>query len=85
MQSGIHRGCYGRTPPPESTNGTSTSALLPFGQKPLVCAHAGAVVGVAVDSCNRLMVSCGLDKVMRIWDFKAMKVRARVRDGAILA
>ncbi|KAF5840981.1 quinon protein alcohol dehydrogenase-like superfamily [Dunaliella salina] len=76
MQSGLHRGCYGR-PHPNPTD--IPSSLLPPGQKPLVSAHAGPVVGVAVDSCNRLMVSCGLDKVLRIWDFKAMKVLHEVK------
>eukprot|EP00983_Pelagomonas_calceolata_P121693 1160824-Pelagomonas_calceolata.AAC.9 len=72
MQSGLHRGCYGR-PHPNPTD--IPNSLVPPGQKPIVSAHMGPVVGVAVDSCNRLMVSCGLDKVLRIWDFKAMKVR----------
>jgi U3 small nucleolar RNA-associated protein 21 len=33
-------------------------------------AHEGAVVGVAVDSRNHLLVTCGFDKMLRIWNFK---------------
>ena len=33
-------------------------------------AHDGAVVGVGIDSCNRLMVTGGVDQQLRVWDFK---------------
>ena len=61
MQSGLHRGTYCRT---ASTAGGA------LGGARLLPAHEGSVAGVAVDSCNRLMVSAGVDRQLRIWDFK---------------
>lgn len=66
----LQSACFDR-----QTNAHSLSFLpIATGQSPLGAAHTGAIVGVAVDSCNRLMVSVGLDRALRIWDFKTMKV-----------
>jgi hypothetical protein len=92
MQSGIHRGVYGRVPQPSEQQdaqgrpivgpGTGVAAEGPAAAllaaeaaaAALRPAHDGAVTGVAVDSCNRLMVSAGTDAVLRLWDFRSMKV-----------
>ena len=55
MQSGLHRGMYCR---------------IRTASGPLTPAHDGAVVGIGVDSCNHFMVTGGVDKLLRIWDFK---------------
>ena len=65
MQSGLHRGTYCRgTVAAASSSGGSQGGTL------MLNAHEGAVAGVAVDSCNKLMVSGGVDRQLRIWDFK---------------
>lgn len=45
-------------------------------------AHDGAVVGLAADSSNRLLVSASLDGHLRIWRFKALTQQADVALGA---
>ncbi|KAI8469981.1 MAG: WD40-repeat-containing domain protein [Monoraphidium minutum] len=57
MQSGGHRGAYYRP--------------APGGRGRPRPAHDGAVAGVAVDGCNRLLVTLGAsDGALRVWDFK---------------
>eukprot|EP00798_Chlamydomonas_sp_ICE-L_P015273 gene15273-21355_t len=58
MQSGIHRGAYSRV-----TESVKANGVL---KKYVTAAHDGAVVGIAVDSRNFLMVSCGYDKTMKV-------------------
>ena len=36
-------------------------------------AHDGAVVGLAVDAANRLLVSGGYDGLLRVWAFKVSR------------
>jgi WD40 repeat protein len=74
MQSGLHRGVYGRVLGPATDSASVAARLQRLGLKPVQSAHDGAVVGLAVDSCNRLLVSISLDGMLRVWDFKAMKV-----------
>lgn len=45
-------------------------------------AHDGTVVGVAVDSCNKLMVTAGSDAMLRIWDFKRQTLTAEISVGS---
>jgi WD40 repeat protein len=59
---------------PAADSSSVTARLQRLGLKPVQAAHDAAVVGLAVDSCNRLLVSVSLDCVLRVWDFKAMKV-----------
>ena len=40
---------------------------------PAVNAHDGAVVGLAVDAANRLLVSGGYDGRLRVWAFKVRR------------
>jgi U3 small nucleolar RNA-associated protein 21 len=94
MQSGLHRGVYGRVPDPSELQGPGGRPLVGPGTgiaaegpaaallaaeaaaAALKPAHEGAVTGLGVDSCNRVMVSAGTDAVLRLWDFRTMKVRA---------
>lgn len=47
-------------------------------------AHDGAIVGLGVDSCCRLMVSGGVDKTLRVWDFKTGRVASTLSIGSPL-
>ena len=70
MQSGIHRGAYCRKYGPVAS-GTS------------IHAHDGAILGLASDSCNRYVVSAGLDKTLRVWDFSGKrKLRGEIPTGS---
>ncbi|KAL6759017.1 WD40 repeat-like protein [Haematococcus lacustris] len=69
MQSGIHRGVFGRQPP--AGTGVVQQA-----------AHDGPITGLGVDSCNRILVSTGLDGWLRLWDFKSLKLRCEVCVGS---
>jgi len=74
MQSGIHRGAFCRRPLTARGAAAGGGAPLP--------AHAGAVVGVAVDGCNRLLVSLGAsDGMLRVWDFKKQTLVSEVAVG----
>eukprot|EP00198_Chlamydomonas_reinhardtii_P009303 XP_001698640.1 predicted protein [Chlamydomonas reinhardtii] len=42
---------------------------------------SGAVVGVAADGSNRLLVSVGLDGLMRVWDFRTLQLKSQVSLG----
>jgi U3 small nucleolar RNA-associated protein 21 len=48
-------------------------------------AHDGAVVGCAVDSRGRLLVSAGADGFLRIWDFRRQQLVAEAYAGAPIA
>lgn len=73
MQSGLHRGVFSRRVP-RGQAGATNGGLLP--------AHDGAVAGLAVDSCNRLLVSLGAsDGALRTWDFKKQSLVAEVAVG----
>ena len=41
-------------------------------------AHSSSVVGCAVDSSNRLMVSVSTDCSLRVWRFKELKMQSEV-------
>jgi U3 small nucleolar RNA-associated protein 21 len=45
-------------------------------------AHAGAVVGVAADSCNRRLLSAGADAVLCLWDFRSQRLSAELPLGS---
>ncbi len=45
-------------------------------------AHEGAVVGVAADACNKLLVTGGLDGRLRIWAFKGRQMRDEIALGS---
>jgi U3 small nucleolar RNA-associated protein 21 len=79
MQSGLHRGSYCRRAP----RGRQAAGQQKQPQQPLVLpAHDGAVVGVAVDGCNRLLVTLGAsDGAMRVWDFKKGSLVTEVAVG----
>ena len=48
-------------------------------------AHDGAVIGMAVDSTNKHLVTAGAtDGCLRIWDFKKQQLRAEVNLGCAL-
>ena len=36
-------------------------------------AHKGAVVAVSLDAANRVLLSAGLDGVLRTWDFRKQR------------
>lgn len=82
MQSGLHRGAYYRVSDGDVGN---VEAVKP-GKNPkaIVSAHDGAIYGLGVDDCNRYLVSAGLDKKIRVWDFakKVLKGEMHV-DSAI--
>jgi U3 small nucleolar RNA-associated protein 21 len=75
MQSGLHRGAFSRRAPRATGGaGAAPAALLP--------AHDGAVAGVAVDGCNRLLVTLGAsDGALRVWDFKRQALVGEVALG----
>ncbi|EIE21950.1 WD40 repeat-like protein [Coccomyxa subellipsoidea C-169] len=68
MQSGLHRGSYNR-------HAANIIAIL-------FNAHEGAVVGVAADACNKLLVTGGLDGRLRIWAFKGRQMRDEIALGS---
>lgn len=45
-------------------------------------AHRGAVNGLACDSTNTLLTSGGYDGVLKVWDFKSMKLKATIPVGS---
>ncbi|XP_020672729.1 WD repeat-containing protein 36 [Dendrobium catenatum] len=45
------------------------------------CAHYGEVVGVACDTTNTMMISAGYQGDIKVWDFKACKVKSRLEVG----
>ncbi|BDA46919.1 probable guanine nucleotide-binding protein subunit beta-like protein at C-terminar half [Coccomyxa sp. Obi] len=45
-------------------------------------AHEGAVVGVAADACNKLLVTGGLDGRLRMWAFKGRQMQSEVAMGS---
>ncbi|KAL0925732.1 hypothetical protein M5K25_004099 [Dendrobium thyrsiflorum] len=45
------------------------------------CAHYGEVVGVACDTTNTMMISAGFQGDIKVWDFKACKVKSRLEVG----
>lgn len=45
-------------------------------------AHEGAVVGVAADACNKLLVTGGLDGRLRMWAFKGRQMQNEVALGS---
>lgn len=84
MQSGQHRGAYYRKAPAHAQQAAQQAA----GRAPaaaaaggLLPAHAGAVVGLGADACNRLLVSAGFDGLLRVWDFKGLTCKAEVSLG----
>ncbi|KAJ9507489.1 hypothetical protein QJQ45_006484 [Haematococcus lacustris] len=89
MQSGIHRGVFGRQPPGISgaTQPTRPVSLASRGGLRagtgvvLQAAHNGPITGLGVDSCNRILVSTGLDGWLRLWDFRSLKLRCEVCVG----
>jgi WD40 repeat protein len=48
-------------------------------------AHDGAVAGVSVDACNRLLVSGGADGRVRMWDFKRRRLTGEVDVGVAIS
>ncbi|PNH00379.1 WD repeat domain-containing protein, partial [Tetrabaena socialis] len=88
MQSGLHRGTYCRASSGAAAGPRGAPAAAVGGKRgagsgtaagaPALPAHDGAVVGCASDATNRLMVSAGLDGVMRVWDFRTLALRAEV-------
>lgn len=44
-------------------------------------AHDGPVVGLASDSTNKLLVTAGSDGVLRVWDFRRLKLAAELPLG----
>ncbi|GAX75096.1 hypothetical protein CEUSTIGMA_g2540.t1 [Chlamydomonas eustigma] len=83
MQSGLHRGTYGRVTA-SNVKSKKEGATVPQGASAALTAHDGAVVGIGVDSCNHFMVTGGVDKQMRVWNFKAMKLVTQISCGASL-
>lgn len=72
MQSGLHRGAYYRA----LNNGTAD-------KRPLL-AHDGAIFGIGVDECNRYLVSAGLDKKVRVWDFVKRTMKGEIAVGSVI-
>ena len=64
MQSGIHRGVYCRK---------NATPVAHTPHSPAIPAHDGAVTGLASDSCNRYLISCGLDATLRVWNFSGKR------------
>lgn len=56
MQSGIDRGLF--TVEKGVSSDSMTSGL-----------HTGEVTGLGIDSLNKFLVSCSLDKTIKLWDF----------------
>ncbi|GFR50668.1 hypothetical protein Agub_g12918, partial [Astrephomene gubernaculifera] len=88
MQSGLHRGAYyrpaagaaGAGVAAASTKGSAAGSAASAASEPQP-AHGAAVVGCASDGANRLLVSVGMDGVLRVWDFRAQTLRAEVALG----
>lgn len=80
MQSGLHRGYYGKD------KGICLLCVVHQGGYILVvvcrvnqvllslAAHGGPVRGVAVDALNQLTVSVGADHLLKIWKFKSKEL-----------
>ena len=47
--------------------------------QPVSQAHAGSVMGIAVDPTNAALVSVGLDAALVIWNFKSAKQTQQLR------
>jgi U3 small nucleolar RNA-associated protein 21 len=68
LQSGIHRQKF----PPKLTPAQAQQlrlGQLQTGHETVKRGHHGSVSGIAVDTLNQSMVSCGLDGSVRFWDF----------------
>ncbi|KAJ6262891.1 U3 small nucleolar RNA-associated protein [Drechslerella dactyloides] len=65
LQSGIHRARF----PARATKAQIAARKNGQGSR-AGWKHAGAVTGLAVDSVNRVMISCGLDGFVKFWEFQ---------------
>lgn len=76
LQSGIRRQQF----PPRLTSAQAKKLRLEQlevnGENTPNKAHSKAVTGVAVESLNRLIISCSLDGTVRFWDFLTGKLLA---------
>ncbi|EWC44732.1 hypothetical protein DRE_06510 [Drechslerella stenobrocha 248] len=65
LQSGIHRARF----PARATKAQIAARKNGEGSR-AGWKHAGAVTGLAVDSINKVLVSCGLDGFLKFWEFQ---------------
>ncbi|KAL4974350.1 Utp21 specific WD40 associated putative domain-containing protein [Aspergillus desertorum] len=68
MQSGQYRQSY---PSQKSKYSLGSNARYSNTQAHAFTRHTKAVTGLAVDSLNRTVVSCGLDGKVKFWDFQS--------------
>ncbi|EPS38443.1 hypothetical protein H072_7811 [Dactylellina haptotyla CBS 200.50] len=66
LQSGLHRSRF----PAKATRAQIAARKNGEGSR-AGWKHAGAVTGLAVDSVNKVMISCGLDGFVKFWEFKS--------------
>lgn len=66
LQSGIHRNRF-----PARATKAQIAARKPGEGSRAGWKHTGAVTGVAVDSVNKVLISCGLDGYIKFWEFKS--------------
>ncbi|KAL2834532.1 Utp21 specific WD40 associated putative domain-containing protein [Aspergillus cavernicola] len=68
MQSGQLRQSY---PPPLAKNKFKLDGGASTQQSGIATEHTKAITGLAIDSLNRSIVSCGLDGKVKFWDFQS--------------
>lgn len=54
-------------------------------EKRRAVAHDNSVTGIAVDACNKLLVSTGLDGKLRVWHFKQQSLQGELAVGSPVA
>ena len=57
---------------------------VPFRREGARLAHDGAVVGLAPDACNALLLTGGRDGTLRAWGFKSRKPAGEMEVGSPL-
>ncbi|KAK6347828.1 hypothetical protein TWF718_005652 [Orbilia javanica] len=66
LQSGLHRARF----PARATKAQIAARKNGQGSR-AGWKHAGGVTGLAVDSVNKVLISCGLDGFVKFWEFKS--------------
>ncbi|KAF3910388.1 hypothetical protein ABW20_dc0102170 [Dactylellina cionopaga] len=66
MQSGLHRARF----PARATKAQIAARINGEGSR-AGWKHVGAVTGLAIDSINKVLISCGLDGFVKFWEFKS--------------
>lgn len=54
-------------------------------EKRRLAGHDSSVTGIAVDACNKVLVSTGLDQHLRVWGFKQQALQGELHVGSPVA